>query len=64
MSSPGTAPAVWRKSARSAAQGNCVETAALAHDTVGLRDSKHPDRAHLTFSRRQFTRFAESVKRL
>lgn len=33
--------AVWRKSTRSSAQGQCVEVAAL-HGATAVRDSKHP----------------------
>jgi hypothetical protein len=32
----------WRKSRRSSAQGNCVETARLPGDQVAVRNSRHP----------------------
>ena len=39
----------WRKSSRSTSTANCVEVA-LAHETVGVRDSKNPDGPALAVS--------------
>jgi hypothetical protein len=38
----------WRKSSWSSSTANCVEVA-LAHETVGVRDSKNPDGPMLVF---------------
>jgi hypothetical protein len=40
---------IWRKSSFSGPQQNCVELATTA-DAVHVRDSKHPERGHLTFA--------------
>ncbi|MEU6506819.1 DUF397 domain-containing protein [Streptomyces sp. NPDC046942] len=56
-------PNTWRKSSFSGGdQGDaCVEVAHL--DThIGIRDSKTPDRAALTFPPTAFTPFIESLK--
>jgi hypothetical protein len=39
----------WRKSSYSVDATNCVELAD-AGDTCLMRDSKHPDQGHLTFT--------------
>jgi hypothetical protein len=44
-----TTPLAWRKSSYSADATNCVELAD-AGDTCLMRDSKHPDQGHLTFT--------------
>jgi hypothetical protein len=52
---------VWRKSRRSTNQGGaCVEVAALPQ-AVGVRDSKDPERGHLTLTSREF---ADLIKRI
>ncbi|ROO82909.1 uncharacterized protein DUF397 [Actinocorallia herbida] len=54
--------ATWRKSSHSAPQGsNCVELADL-RGRVGIRDSKNSDVAHLTVTRRQFSRLASHIR--
>jgi hypothetical protein len=40
----------WRKSSYSAGGDNCVELATVG-TAVLLRDSKHPEAGHLTFTR-------------
>jgi hypothetical protein len=49
-------PTTWRKSSYSINAGNCVELAA-ADDDVLLRDSKHPEAGHLTFTRAELAAF-------
>jgi hypothetical protein len=39
----------WRKSSYSTAGSNCVELATAGNDVL-LRDSKHPEHGHLTFT--------------
>jgi hypothetical protein len=43
-------PTTWRKSTFSTGNQNCVELATAGNDAL-LRDSKHPDAGHLTFTR-------------
>jgi len=51
----------WRKSSHSTGQGSeCVEVAP-AVTVVAVRDSKHPDRDVLTFSRRAWKAFASGL---
>jgi hypothetical protein len=45
-----TNPTNWRKSTYSVSGTNCVELATTG-DGVLLRDSKHPEQGHLTFTR-------------
>jgi Domain of unknown function (DUF397) len=51
----------WRKSTRSAANGNCVEVARLAGE-IAVRDSKDPDGAVLRFSNAAWRGFIASVR--
>jgi hypothetical protein len=48
---------LWRKSARSAANGACVEFAELSTTTVAVRDSKDPTGPVLEFTAADWTRF-------
>jgi hypothetical protein len=52
----------WRKSRRSSAQGNCVETAKLAGNEVAVRNSRHPEGPVLIFTRAEVHAFLEGVK--
>jgi hypothetical protein len=51
----------WRKSSFSTSGNDCVELAD-AGDAVLLRDSKHPEQGHFTFTRANMTTFINSVK--
>ena len=51
----------WRKSSRSASDGDCVELAPLA-EGVAVRDSKNVDGPELTFAQRSFRRFVSRVR--
>ena len=52
---------VWRKSARSGGEGNCVEVAGFA-ETVGVRDSKDQQGPELTFTESAWTAFIASTR--
>jgi hypothetical protein len=52
----------WRKSGRSSAQGNCVETARLDDGQVAVRNSRHPDGPALIFTAVEVRAFLEGVK--
>jgi hypothetical protein len=54
--------ASWRKSVRSSAQGNCVETARLTSHEVAVRNSRHPEGPALIFSDAEVRAFLEGVK--
>ncbi|GAB6898508.1 DUF397 domain-containing protein [Kineosporia succinea] len=43
--------AEWKKSARSGAQGNCVEMAALQDGQVAVRNSRFPQGPALVYTR-------------
>ena len=53
----------WRKSTASAENGACVELAALSDGTVGVRDSKDPNGAILTFTRAELHAWLDGAKR-
>jgi hypothetical protein len=53
--------AVWRKSTYSSQDGNCVEICDVA-GSVGIRDSKSPDRAVLRSARRDWVAFIVEAK--
>jgi hypothetical protein len=52
----------WRKSARSSAQGNCVELAKLAGAEVAIRNSRHPKGPALVFTHAELDAFLGGVK--
>ncbi|MCD0452529.1 DUF397 domain-containing protein [Actinocorallia sp. API 0066] len=54
----------WRKSSHSTPDGpNCVELANL-HEAgaVAIRDSKHPEHAHLSVPRHNFARLTTRIR--
>jgi hypothetical protein len=54
--------ATWRKSARSANEGACVEVADDLPGVVGVRDSKDPAGPQLTFTPAAWRAFVAKVK--
>lgn len=56
------AGATWRKSARSAPGGNCVELAALPTGDVAVRNSRHPAGPALIYTREELAAFLGGVK--
>lgn len=55
--------AVWRKSSRSGAVGNCVELAWPDSDAVAVRNSRNPHGPVLVYSRADLTAFLAGVKK-
>jgi hypothetical protein len=51
----------WRKSSYSINASDCVELSD-AGDAILLRDSKHPDQGHFTFTRSELAAFIAGVK--
>ena len=54
--------AQWRKSARSSAQGNCVELAKLSGTEVAIRNSRQPEGPALIFTGAELDAFLGGVK--
>ncbi len=61
MFAPDVDPKLWRKSARSSANGACVEIAELP-DAVAVRDSKNPDGPILWFGTATWREFIMVVR--
>ncbi|MEU1602032.1 DUF397 domain-containing protein [Micromonospora matsumotoense] len=55
--------AVWRKSSRSGAEGNCVEVSGGPAALVGVRDSKDVGGPVLVFSPQSWRTFLSAVRR-
>jgi hypothetical protein len=52
----------WRKSARSSAQGNCVELALLPEAGVAVRNSRDPEGPALVFTDAELEAFLGGAK--
>jgi hypothetical protein len=52
----------WHKSARSSAQGNCVELARLSGAGVAIRNSRYPQGPALIFTDAELDAFLGGVK--
>jgi uncharacterized protein DUF397 len=61
MSTPDLSLAVWMKSSRSSANGQCVEWTELGGG-VAVRDSKNPTGPVLVFTRGEWQAFVEGVR--
>ncbi|MBA6436595.1 DUF397 domain-containing protein [Streptomyces sp. GMR22] len=53
---------VWVKSRHSAADGNCVELAALAGGEVAVRNSRDPQGPALVFTREEIAAFIAGAR--
>ncbi|HEX3787734.1 MAG TPA: DUF397 domain-containing protein [Pseudonocardiaceae bacterium] len=54
--------ALWRKSMRSGALGNCVELAPLVGGDVAMRNSRFPTGPALIYTRDEISAFMAGVK--
>ena len=53
---------IWRKSARSGKQGNCVELAPVSARGVAVRNSRFPEGPALVFSVAEMSAFVADIK--
>ena len=60
---PQLTTATWRKAAKSADNGGCVEVAFLDDGRVALRDSKHPDGPVLPYTAMEWDCFVDGVEK-
>jgi hypothetical protein len=54
--------ATWRKSSFTGDQGDCVEVANLTVDEYVVRNSNHPDRGTLVFTRAELAAWIKGCK--
>jgi len=54
--------AMWFKSSRSHATGDCVEVAHLTNGAVGVRDSKNPTGPALIFTPAEWDAFTTGIR--
>lgn len=59
---PGDLSGTWTKSSLSTYNGNCVEVAGLADDTIRVRDSKNPRGGILNFTTAEWDAFLGGVR--
>jgi hypothetical protein len=52
---------IWRKSSFSVSTTNCVELADAGAD-IYIRDSKHPEQDHLTFTRAELAALVSAAR--
>ncbi|AHH96042.1 DUF397 domain-containing protein [Kutzneria viridogrisea] len=62
MSASDLAGAVWRKSARSGAVGNCVEVASLGPAGIAVRNSRFPEGPALVYTQAEIAAFLAGAK--
>lgn len=55
-------PASWRKSSRSAHNGNCVEVRSAPGRRIGVRDSKNPEGSPVVVSAQCWASFVDGLK--